>query len=189
MGHIGPKNRQRARLAAGIVILGVVMAGVGCASYGLVTRAGVAPGALPRILDNPGKYTAFGCAPTTGPRAGEWVAMYWDVRGDGVKIVGERIPSPDRDRWQRLELSQVDQVWRAILGLVRQNETFTPRLYRIVSEKGRTIGYYYSAIWGWHAPVIKVRPGLYTIREVNLEKFKWGDDPPLMRLGIGFQAL
>jgi len=184
VNHVRSRPRHWAKFAAGVVTLAVIMAAAGCASYGLVTQAGVAPGDLESILKNPGKYIAYGCAPTTGPRAGEWVALYWDIRGDGVKIVGEQRPSLYQDRWRRLPPDEVEQVWRSIVDLVRQNETFTPRLYLILDENGRTIGYYYSAIWGRLAPVIKVRQGLYTIREVNLERFKWGDDWPLIRFGF-----
>jgi hypothetical protein len=183
-----PINRRRGRvgLAASLILL-LGLTAAGCGSYGLVTAAGIAPGELERILAQPDRFRAYGCAPTIGPRAGETVAMYWDVKGDGVRIVGEDKPSRDKDRWQLIAPDQVVKVYRAVLDLVRQNETFPPRLYRILSEKGRLIGYYFSAIWGTEAPVIKVRDGLYTIREVNLERFKWGDRniAPLL-IGVGF---
>jgi hypothetical protein len=167
-------------------MVAVIMAATGCGPYGLVTPAGVGPGELERILAHPGRYRAFGCTPTRGTRTGEVVAIYWDIKGDGIKIVGEKIMSPDQDRWRPIPPDRVVQVYRAVLDLVRQNETFWPRLYRILNEKGRLIGYYFSAIYGTDAPVIKVRNNLYTIREVNLERFKWGDqyDRPLF-FGIG----
>ncbi len=181
-------RRGRAALAASVILV-IGLGAAGCGTYGQVIPTGVSPGELERILAHPERYRAYGCAPTRGPRTGEVVAMYWDIKGDGVKIVGEKTPSRDQDRWHPIAPDQVIKVYGAVLDLVRQNETFQPRLYRILNEKGRLIGRYFSAIWGIYAPVIKVGPGLYTIREVNLERFKWGDDNDRSLFwGVGFRA-
>ncbi len=173
-------NTIRRRLGTGylaasiLLVIGLTL--VGCGRYGLITPAGVPPRQMEHLLAHPERYQAFGCAPTRGPRAGEWVAMYWDIKGDGVRIVGEGKPARYGDRWQLLAPDQVAKVRQAVMNLAHQHETFQPYLNRILDERGRLIGWFFSARTGATLPVNKVRKGLYTIREVFLERFKWGGD-------------
>ncbi len=166
-------------LGALLLLAAVTAALTGCGAYGTMSRAGVTSADLDRILKNPQAYIAYACAPARGVRAGEYVALYWDIRGDRFTLVPEKVPSPERHQWTRIPDADVVRIYRSIVDLNRQNETTKPVLYRILSHRGELMGYYFSAFWGSSVAVIRTGPHRYTVRPVRIGDINRQEGPTL----------
>lgn len=155
-------------LGAMLLLMACGAALTGCGAYGKLSRAGVTSGDLDRILKNPRAYIAYASAPSRGVRAGEYVALFWDIRGDKFTLVPEEVQSPQGHRWTRISEADVVRVYRGIVGLNRQNETTRPVLSRVLSHDGKLMGYFFSAAWSPSVAVIRIGPHRYSVRPVRI---------------------
>jgi hypothetical protein len=166
---VSTRTRTFGRGLGALLLLAVWGAALtGCGAYGSLSRAGVTSGELDRILKNPRAYIAYASAPSRGVRAGEYVALFWDIRGDKFTLVPEEILSPRGHRWSRISEADVVRVYQGIVELNRQNETTRPVLYRVLSRNGQLMGYFFSASWGSGVAVIRIGPHRYSVRPVRI---------------------